>query len=73
MKRRESINVAEIVDKIEAQTKKEQTKLSGVTELIQKKEFDLMQIENENEDCRILPDIQKQNVLQQSIEVQLEL
>ena len=32
-----------------------------------------MQIENENEDCRILPDIQKQNVLQQSIEVQLEL
>lgn len=63
MERRENINVAEIVDKIEAQTKKEQSKLSEVSELMQKKEFDLMQIENENEDCRILPDIQKQNVL----------
>ena len=42
MERRENINVAEIVDKIEAQTKKEQSKLSEVSELIQKKEFDLM-------------------------------
>lgn len=32
-----------------------------------------MTIQNTNEDCKILADVQKLNVMQQSIEVELEM